>query len=100
MPGLSRAGDGLIAIATSERSGNILRAIEATRQNGLITVGFTGNSGDEMVARRDLCLRASSGSTPLLQQIHITAGHIVCQLVEARLFPRSNQPYGSRDLAE
>jgi D-sedoheptulose 7-phosphate isomerase len=40
-----------------------------------------------MPARCDLCLHAPSDSTPLIQQIHITAGHIICGLVEERLFP-------------
>ncbi len=98
--GLGRAGDVLIAISTSGRSPNILRALDAARQNALSTIGFTGRGGGDMPARCDLCLRAPSDSTPLIQQIHITAGHIVCELVEARLFPRSNQPHGSRDAAE
>jgi D-sedoheptulose 7-phosphate isomerase len=44
-----------------------------------------------MASLCDVCLRAPSDSTPLIQQIHITAAHIVCGLVEARLFPRSTQ---------
>jgi D-sedoheptulose 7-phosphate isomerase len=86
--GLGRPGDVLIAISTSGRSPNILRAIEAARRQGLAVIGFTGSSGGEMAACCDLCLYAPSDMTPLIQQIHITAGHIVCGLVEARLFPR------------
>jgi len=44
-------------------------------------------TGGEMPSRCDMCLRAPSDSTPLIQQIHITAGHIICGLVEERLFP-------------
>jgi D-sedoheptulose 7-phosphate isomerase len=85
--GLGRAGDVFIAISTSGRSPNILRALEAARQRRIITVGFTGRTGGEMPLRCDLCLRAPSDSTPLIQQVHITAGHIICGLVEERLFP-------------
>src|SRR5215472_17081825 len=79
-------GDVFIAISTSGRSPNILRAIDAAREQRIVTVGFTGRIGGDMPSRCDLCLRAPSDSTPL---IHITAGHIICGLVEERLFPRS-----------
>ena len=95
--GLGRQGDVLIAISTSGRSANILRAISAARELGLVTVGLTGKSGGDMAAICDLCLRAPSDSTPLIQQIHITAGHVICGLVEEQLFPRSGvaQPHAA-----
>jgi D-sedoheptulose 7-phosphate isomerase len=86
--GLGCAGDVFIAISTSGRSANILQAIEAARQKQIVTVGLTGRTGGEMSSRCDICLHAPSDSTPLIQQIHITAGHIICGLVEERLFPR------------
>jgi D-sedoheptulose 7-phosphate isomerase len=86
--GLGCAGDVFFAISTSGRSANILRAIDAARQKRILTVGFTGRTGGEMSSRCDLCLHAPSDSTPLIQQIHITAGHVICGLVEERLFPR------------
>jgi len=88
--GLGRPGDILIAISTSGCSPNILRALDAARRIGVIAIGFTGRSGGEMLARSDLCLRVPSDSTPLIQQIHITAAHIICGEVEARLFPRAS----------
>ena len=87
--GLGRKGDVLLAISTSGRSPNILRAIAAGRELGLVTIGLTGSTGGEMAALCDLCLHAPSDSTPLIQQIHITAGHVICGLVEERLFPRA-----------
>ncbi len=87
--GLGCPGDVFIAISTSGRSPNILRALDASRQKRMITVGFTGRTGGEMTSRCDLCLHAPSDSTPLIQQIHITAAHIICGLVEERLFPRT-----------
>ena len=86
--GVGCYGDVFIAISTSGRSPNILRAIDAAREKRIVTVGFTGRTGGEMPSRCDLCLHAPSDSTPLIQQIHITAGHIICGLVEERLFPR------------
>ena len=85
--GLGCPGDVYIAISTSGRSPNTLREIDVARQQRIVTVGFTGMTGGEMPSRCDMCLRAPSDSTPLIQQIHITAGHIICGLVEERLFP-------------
>ena len=87
--GVGCPGDVFIAISTSGRSPNILRALDAAREQRIITVGFTGRTGGEMPPRCDLCLSAPSDSTPLIQKIHITAGHIICGLVAERLFPRS-----------
>ena len=86
--GLGCPGDVFIAISTSGRSPNILRALDAAREKQIHVVGFTGKTGGEMPARCDLCLHAPSDSTPLIQQIHITAAHIICGLVEERLFPQ------------
>src|SRR3954454_1430205 len=90
--GLGRSGDVLIGISTSGRSLNILRALRAARRSGLVAIGLTGRGGGDMPALCDLCLLAPSDSTPLIQQLHITAGHIICGLVEARLFPREVAP--------
>ncbi len=86
--GLGRPGDVFIAISTSGRSPNILRAIAAARTRRIRIIGFTGRNGGEMAAQCDLCLHAPSNSTQLIQQIHIMAGHIICGLVEERLFPQ------------
>jgi D-sedoheptulose 7-phosphate isomerase len=92
--GLGRAGDVFIGLSTSGRSKNVLRAIAAARGSGLVTIGFTGRSGGDMAAACDLCLRAPADSTALIRQVHITAGHIICGLVEEALFPRAARPLG------
>lgn len=85
--GLGRAGDVFVAISTSGRSPNILKAIAAAAERQLAVIGLTGRSGGEMAAKCDLCLRVPADSTPLIQQVHIIAGHVICGLVEERLFP-------------
>jgi D-sedoheptulose 7-phosphate isomerase len=89
--GLGKKGDAFLAISTSGRSPNVLAALRAARQMGIATIGFTGESGGEMRALCDLILAAPSDETALIQQIHITAAHAICGLVEAALFgePRS-----------
>lgn len=86
--GLGRPGDVFMAISTSGRSPSILRAMDAARETGLTVVGLSGASGGDMPSRADLMLHVPSDRTPLIQQVHITAGHIICGLVEERLFPR------------
>lgn len=85
---LGRPGDVLLAISTSGRSPSILRAMQAARERQLIVIGFSGKTAGDMPPLADLMLHVPSDSTPLIQQIHITAAHIVCGLVEERLFPR------------
>ncbi|HZT88894.1 MAG TPA: SIS domain-containing protein [Stellaceae bacterium] len=84
---LARAGDVLLALSTSGRSASVLRAIETARELGIAVVGFTGEGGGEMEAGCELCLRAPSNSTQLVQQIYMAAAHILCALVEERLRP-------------
>jgi D-sedoheptulose 7-phosphate isomerase len=83
--GLGVKGDVLIAISTSGRSPNVIRALDAAREGGLVTIGFTGADGRDMTKLCDVLLCAPSDKTPVIQQIHITAAHIVCGLVERRL---------------
>jgi D-sedoheptulose 7-phosphate isomerase len=85
--GLGRAGDVFLAISTSGNSPNVLRALEAARGRGIVTLGFTGQGGGRMAALCDHLLAAPSGWTPIIQQIHITAAHIFCALVERAMFP-------------
>jgi len=87
--GLGRPGDVLIAISISGRSLNILRTIGAVRQQGLTVVGLTCRTGGEMADLCDLCLYAPADGTQIVQQLHITAAHIICGLVEECLFPRA-----------
>lgn len=84
--GLGRKGDVFIAISTSGRSKNILAALNAARDIGLINVGFTGAGGTAMKPLCDVVLAAPSEETALIQQVHITAAHAICDLVERNLF--------------
>jgi len=83
--GLVTRGDVVIGISTSGSSPNVLLAIEEARRGGAITIAFTGERGKlkEMV---DYVLSVPSSDTPRIQEAHITAGHIICYLVEESLF--------------
>jgi D-sedoheptulose 7-phosphate isomerase len=85
--GLGQKGDVFIAISTSGRSPNIVVALKAAREAGLITIGFTGTAANgTMQPLCDHCLAAPSPETPHIQQIHIVAAHAICGLVERSLF--------------
>ena len=85
---LGRPGDVLLALSTSGTSPNVIRAMKAARARHLVTVGFTGAGGGAMAALSDVLLCAPSSLTPVVQQIHMVAAHIVCSLVERVIFPQ------------
>ncbi len=80
--GLGRPGDVFLAISTSGRSHNILLALQAARETGLVTVGFSSAADTDMRALCQHFLAAPSRETAVIQQIHIVAGHAICALVE------------------
>ncbi len=86
--GLGRPDDVFIGISTSGRSPNILRALEAAGSIGMKRVGFAGQHGGPMAALCDLTLAVPSTSTPMIQQVHITAAHAICGFVEASIYGR------------
>ena len=81
----AHAGDVLLAISTSGNSANILRAIDAARQCNVAVIGLTGEPGGKMRTACDICLCAPSQSTARIQEMHITIGHTICELLEERL---------------
>jgi D-sedoheptulose 7-phosphate isomerase len=84
---LGRKGDVLLGISTSGGSANVVLALQAARERGLVTLGFAGAQGGRMGEWCDALLRAPSTVTPIIQQIHIIAAHIICSLVERSLCP-------------
>lgn len=84
--GIGNPGDVLIGLSTSGNSVNIINAIEEARKIGMITVCFTGESGGKMSGICDYLINVPSRDTPRIQESHIMIGHIVCQLVEEKLF--------------
>ena len=83
--GLGRRGDVLLAFTTSGRSPNILAALKTARQQGLVTIGFTGSKGAGMAASCDHLLVAPSDDTAVIQQIYMAFAHGICDAVEQTL---------------
>jgi len=78
-------GDVLIGISTSGNSENVLKAMVFAKQQGLKTVALTGGSGGKMAAVADLSIIVPSTSVQRIQEVHITVGHILCDLIEQSL---------------
>lgn len=83
--GLGRAGDVLFAITTSGRSVNVLGALRAAREMGVVTVGFLGGDGGPARPLCDFALVVPDTETARIQECHITLGHAVLTLLEDRL---------------
>jgi D-sedoheptulose 7-phosphate isomerase len=78
-------GDVVVGITTSGKSPNVVRAIEEAKRRGATTVAFTGNGGGPLAEIADLVLLGPDGYSAIVQEVHITLGHIICDLVEQEL---------------
>lgn len=83
---LANAGDVIIGISTSGKSKNVLAALKTAKGKHVITIGFLGQDGAGIGEICDYQLNIPSKETPKIQEGHITIGHIICAIVEKRLF--------------
>lgn len=86
--GSGNEGDVLVALSTSGNSGNILRAIEEAKKKGMIIIGLTGKGGGKMKGECDFFINVPSDDTPRIQESHIMIGHIICEIIENKLFAK------------
>lgn len=87
--GLGRRGDVLLALSTSGRSPNILTALRKARELGLVTIGFTGLKGEALGTLCDHLFVSPSDDTPVVQQIHLTVAHGICDEIERTMMRES-----------
>lgn len=83
---LGQPGDALVGISTSGNSANMLAAFRVARDRDMLTLGLTGLGGGLMAPLCDVLLDVPHTSTPLIQEVHIAAGHVLCMLVDHFLF--------------
>jgi len=84
--GLGKKGDVLIAISTSGKSKNIINAVKAAKEKGIKIIGFLGGNGGLIKDLTDLSIIIPSDNVQRIQEGHITAGHIICELVEREMY--------------
>jgi D-sedoheptulose 7-phosphate isomerase len=82
---LGNSGDVLLVFSTSGNSENVLRAVQAAKERAMTTVTLTGSTGGKLLEASDICLRIPSDNSARVQEGHITAAHIICELVESAL---------------
>jgi D-sedoheptulose 7-phosphate isomerase len=84
---LGRSGDVALGISTSGASPNVVEGLKAARQVGLKTLALSGGDGGPVAQQADVALVVPSRHTPRIQEVHITLGHVLCDLVDYLLFP-------------
>ncbi len=85
---IGQAGDVALGISTSGSSQNVIKALEVAKKMGMVTIGLTGKDGGEIAKIVDYSLNVSSNSTPRIQEVHITVGHVICEMIDFKLFQR------------
>ena len=81
-------GDVLIGISTSGNSQNVVKAVEQANELGMKTICLTGEKGGKLADIGGNCIKVPSYNTARIQESHILIGHIICEIVEERLFPK------------
>ncbi|MCK4912577.1 MAG: D-sedoheptulose 7-phosphate isomerase [Candidatus Omnitrophica bacterium] len=79
---LAKNKDIIVGISTSGKSKNIIKAIEVAKELGLKSIGFLGKDGGDIKSLVDVNLTISLDNTPSIQEMHILAGHAICEIVE------------------
>lgn len=85
---LALPGDVAVGLTTSGNSGNVLRAVQAARELGVLTVVLTGATGGKVAELADVCIRVATEDTPRVQEACMHLGHTICEIVERRMYPR------------
>ena len=86
---LAHKGDVVVAVYTSGNSRNVFLALEAARKIGAVTVAFTGKGGGQIAKAADFLFEVPSSDLPRIQEAHILAGHILCEVLELELMQNS-----------
>ena len=85
---MGKKGDVLIGLSTSGNSPNVIKALEEANALGMITAGFTGQTGGKMKEVSKYLINIQSTDTPRIHECHMLLGHTICELVEIKLFPK------------
>jgi len=83
---LGKEGDVAIGISTSGSAANVIKAVKVAREMGIKTVGLSGRDGGELAKAVDVAIVVDAQVTPRIQEVHITIGHVICEMVDRMLF--------------
>lgn len=79
---LVKRGDVVLAFSTSGDSVNVIKGVQAAKRKGAYTIGFTGTKKNKLKPSVDLCFSAPADTSSRIQECHITAGHIICEMID------------------
>jgi len=96
---LGKDGDVAVGISTSGNSRNVIRALEVAKSKSIYSVALTGATGGLMKSIADCTICIPSEETPRIQECHILAGHIICEIAEVALFENPEDRIDRVDLA-
>ncbi len=85
---LGRAGDVAVGLTTSGNSANVVNALVAAKERGLVTVALTGQAGGKVAGLASYCIRVPTDDTPRVQEACLHLGHTICEIVEREMFPQ------------
>ncbi len=88
---LGHEGDIAWGISTSGSSPNVVKALEDAKKRGMITIALTGRDGGKMAGIADYHLNVASNSVPRIQEVHITVGHVICEMIDYKLFKKPEE---------
>ncbi len=88
---IGNEGDILMGISTSGKSKNVIKALIEAKEKGMITVGLTGKRGGDMEDHCDFIFKVPTENTALIQEVHITIGHLLCRFVDYYLFENAEK---------
>lgn len=84
--GFGKKGDILFGISTSGNSKNVINAFKSAKKKGLVLIAMTGQKKSQLEELSDYCIKVPSTDTPRIQESHIMVGHILCNIIESKLF--------------
>ena len=84
---LGRPGDVAVGLTTSGNSRNVVDALVAAREAGMVTVALTGCTGGKVAEAADICIRVPTDDTPRVQEACMHLGHTICEIIEREMFP-------------
>ena len=79
---LGQKGDIVWGLSTSGSSPNVIKAFNAAKKSGMMTLSFIGEEGSSLESVSDICLTVPSKNTPNIQEVHLCAGHVICDIIE------------------
>lgn len=91
LEGVGQQGDVLVGLSTSGNSKNVVLAFEQAKKTGIKTIALVGAKGGVMRDMADVALCVPGMTSAHIQEMHITVGHLICDLIEKAFYGEHNE---------